>query len=137
MFQIVEKNAKLIVVGRKDLTAAYSSVQCGHALAQFCLEHNEIANSWLKNSQYLTYLSVKDESELLFLIEKAHLRGITISIFREPDINNQVTAITMEPTDKSRRLCSGLPCALKEYESNDLINKNSYKNAESLVMPGG
>lgn len=126
----------MIVVGREDLSPAYQSVQTGHALALFCIEHNDIANSWHQNSQFLSYLSVKDESKLLFLIEKAHLRGITISIFREPDINNQITAIAMEPTDKSKRLCSGLPCVLKEFNSVGL-NKDNYVNAESLVMPGG
>jgi len=124
------------VVVRRDLTTAYQAVQGGHALAEFCLEHNNIANSWHKNSNYLAYLSVKDEKEMLFLIEKAHSRGITISIFREPDIDNQVTAIALEPSDESKRVCRNLPCALKENNLNGLIDKNSYKNAESLVMQG-
>jgi hypothetical protein len=103
-------------------------------LAKFCLEHNEIANSWHKNSQYLTYLSVKGENELLDLIEKSNSRDIVISIFQEPDINNQITAIALEPSEDAKRLCRNLSCALKEYESNGLIDKNSYKEAESLVM---
>lgn len=102
-------------------------------MAKFCIEHNDIANSWHKNSQYLTYLSVKDESELLFLIEKAHSRGIAISIFREPDIDNQITAIAIEPSDDARRLCAGLRCALKESYQNGLIDKNSYKQNTVLI----
>lgn len=118
------------------MTPAYQAVQGGHALAEFCLEHTDIANSWHKNSNYLAYLSVKDESDLLFLIEKAHSRGISISIFREPDIDNQVTAIAIEPSGEARRLCRNLPCALKKSESSGLIDKNNYKKAESLVMQG-
>ena len=136
MLQIVKQNAKLIVVTRRDLTPSYQSTQSLHAIAEFCLEHSDIANSWRKNSQYLTYLSVKDESELLFLIEKAHSRRIVISLFREPDIDNQITAIAMEPSDESRRLCRGIPCALKEIESSGQIDKNSYKQAEPLAMQG-
>ena len=132
MLQIVN-NAKLIVVVRRDLTPAYQAVQGGHALAEFCLQHSDIANSWHKNSNYLAYLSVKDENEMLFLIDKAQSRGITISIFREPDIDNQVTAIAIEPSEASRKLCRNLPCALKENESNGLIDKNNYKNNLVLI----
>jgi len=35
-------------------------------------------------------------------------------VFLEPDIGNQLTAIALEPTDKSYRLTSNLPLALKE-----------------------
>jgi hypothetical protein len=34
-------------------------------------------------------------------------------VFREPDINNEITAIAVEPSEKSRKLCSNLPLALK------------------------
>ena len=119
----------MIVVVREDLTPAYQAVQCGHSVANFCLEHNDIANSWHKNSQYLAYLSVKDEDALLFLIEKAHSKGITISVFKEPDLDNQVTAIALEPSEESRKLCKNLPCALKDVESTGLIDKNTYKKS--------
>lgn len=124
------------MVVRRDLSPAYQAVQGGHALAEFCLQHIDIANSWHKNSNYLAFLSVKDESELLFLIEKAQSRGIAISIFREPDIDNQVTSIAIEPSAESKRLCRNLPCALKECDAIG-IDKNSYKNAEPLVVLGG
>ena len=39
------------------------------------------------------------------------------SSFREPDINNQITALAIEPGDKGRRFCSSLPLALKEYRT--------------------
>ena len=133
MLQIVKNNAKLIIVVRQDLTPGYQAVQGGHALSEFCLEHNDIAKSWHKNSNYLAYLSVKDEKELLFLIDKAQSRGIVMSIFQEPDIDNQVTAIAMEPSEESRKLCRSLPCALKEKESNNLIDKNSYKLNNVLI----
>jgi len=35
-------------------------------------------------------------------------KNITISVFREPDINNEITAIALEPCDDSTRLTSGL-----------------------------
>ena len=117
---------------RRDLSPAYQAVQSGHALIEFCLEHNDIANSWHKNSNYLAYLSVKDELELLFLIDKAQSRGIIVSIFREPDIDNQVTAIAIEPSTEARRLCRNLPCALKECDVIG-IDKNNYKKQTLLT----
>lgn len=120
------------MVVRRDLTPAYQAVMCGHALSEFCLQHIDIANSWHKNSNYLAFLSVKDESELLFLIEKAQSRGIAISIFREPDIDNQVTSIAIEPSAESKRLCRNLPCALKECDAIG-IDKNNYKKQTLLT----
>lgn len=56
---------------------------------------------------------MKDESDLNKLIEKALLNNIKFSVFREPDIDNQITAITLEPSLISKKLCSNLKLALK------------------------
>jgi hypothetical protein len=41
---------------------------------------------------------------------------LRFSIFREPDFDNQVTAIAIEPGENGKKFCSSLPLALKEYE---------------------
>lgn len=84
-----------------------------HAAIQFAMEHPEINKDWFTNSNYLGFLSVTNEYELHQLIEKALLHGIKISIFREPDIGNQITAIALAPGSKSKKLCSNLPLALR------------------------
>ena len=94
------------------------SVQSGHALAKFCIENSEIANSWHQNSQYLVYLSVEDEDSLYNLITKLQSRDIVFSVFQEPDLNNQITAIAIEPSKKTQRLCSNLPLAFQEENKN-------------------
>lgn len=43
------------------------------------------------------------------LIVKASLRGIKYTIFREPDINNEITAVAFEASNDARKLCSNLP----------------------------
>jgi len=51
----------------------------------------------------------------MFLLEKIKIQELKHSIFREPDMNNQMTAIAVEPTEKTMKLCSKLPLALNEY----------------------
>jgi hypothetical protein len=90
------------------------SVQSIHAAIQFQHEHTECAQNWYIKSNYLGFLSVDDESGLVKLAESALALGIKFSIFREPDIDNQITAIALEPGNKSKKLCSNLSLALKE-----------------------
>jgi hypothetical protein len=43
-------------------------------------------------------------------------QGIRFSVFKEPDIDNQITAIALEPGSKSKKICSNLSLALKDIE---------------------
>lgn len=120
---------KLTTVTRRDLTPGAQSVQASHSLAQFIFEHPEISHLWFKDP-YLAQLSVENESELQHLIQKLQKSKIKYSVFRESDIDNQITAIAIEPSDKTRRLVSNLPLMLKEYNNFTKIDKNSYKEKE-------
>ena len=93
------------------------SVQAGHAGIQFQHEHPKLAKLWYYNSNYLVFLSTENETSLKKLIEKANSQNIKISIFREPDINNEITAIALEPCDNSRRMTGGLPLIRKEVNN--------------------
>ena len=64
------------------------------------------------------------------LIEKLEKSQIKYSVFREPDIDNQITAIAIEPSEKTRRLVSSLPLMLKEYNLFNKIDKNNFKKEE-------
>lgn len=91
----------------------YQAVQSIHAAIQFKFEHPEISLNWFEKSNYLGLLSVANEGELIALIEQATEKGISLSVFREPDIDNQITAIALAPGPQSKKLCSRLPLALK------------------------
>ena len=99
---------------------AIQSVQSAHAAIQFQHEHPSVSRNWMKHSQYLIFLSVSDKTTLIELIDKFNENGLRMSIFREPDIDNQITAIAVEPSDITRKLTSNLPLMLKELN----INKN-------------
>lgn len=99
---------KLRVISRRDLSTAYQAVQSGHAGIQFQHEHRRIAKRWYKKSNYLIFLSVKDETELTELISLAKSNKIKISVFREPDLNNEITSIALEPGLISNKITSNL-----------------------------
>lgn len=101
---------KLYVVTRSDLVPGQQAVQAMHALREFVAEHPETDLAWYKSSNHLALLSVRDERSLAHLVDKASRRGILVSLFREPDRNNELTAIALEP--KGRQLCRNLPLAL-------------------------
>ena len=108
------QNDKLYVITRRDLEPGYQAVQSIHAAIQFKFEYPELSKDWYEQSNYLGLLSVTNEQELLQLIEQAATHSIHCSIFREPDIDNQITAIALAPGPKSKKLCSRLPLALKD-----------------------
>ena len=109
-------NQKLIVITRQDLPPGCQAVQSAHAAIEFQHEHVSIAKQWNTESKYLILLSVRNEKYLLHLLEKIKKHELKYSVFKEPDINNQITAIAIEPCEKSKKICSNLPLALKEIE---------------------
>lgn len=109
----IKSGDKLYIITRSDMAPGYQGVQSIHAAMQFAMEHPTINQEWFERSNYLGFLSVRDEHELNKLVDKASSLDIEYSIFREPDIDNQVTAIALAPGSKTRKLCSNLPLALK------------------------
>lgn len=103
---------------RQDLPLSYQGVQSAHAAIDFQHQHPELAKEWQTKSNYLIFLSVKDESSLENLIRKAESRGIIFTPFNEPDINDELTAVAFEPSDKSKKLLGNLPLMRKEIINN-------------------
>lgn len=89
-------------------------------------DHPIIYLRWYNTSNYLSALSVATEKDLHALIQKLNDKGIKYSVFKEPDVDNRITAIAIEPGEASSKLTSSIPCALKELNNNNQINKNNY-----------
>ena len=111
----IQENSKLIVVSRRDLTPGAQVAQSIHAAIEFTFEHPEIAKEWYEVSKYLAVLSVKNQTELLELVEKINQKGIRVSKFYEPDMMNELTSIALEPSIKARKLVSSLPLLLYNF----------------------
>lgn len=112
----IKMGDKLFLVTRRDISAGYQAVQSCHAIRQFTNDHPEIDGEWFKSSNYLALLSAANEIELMKLIIAAKEAGLRLSIFREPDVGGEITALALEPHPKSAELCRGLPLALKEFK---------------------
>lgn len=78
---------RLYVLVSKKLAPVYGCVQGGHAVAQYLLDHPR--QTWDNN--YLIYLYADIEKWLW----KLKLKNIDFSVFREPDLDNEITAIAV------------------------------------------
>lgn len=101
---------KLYLVVRSDLPAGQQAVQAAHARREFSAQHSETDLHWYETSNHLAILAVPNEAALLRLVERAGDQGLKVSVFKEPDRDNETTAIALEPAAK--RLCKNLPLAL-------------------------
>lgn len=102
---------KLYLVVRADLPPGQQAVQACHAMRGFAFEHEGVERAWFEASNHLALLAAPDEWALLRLAREAAHKGLRVSSFREPDRDNEVTAIALEP--RAKRLLRGLPLALR------------------------
>lgn len=75
---------------------------------------------WNRDSNNVVIAAVPDEYALAALAARAGEEGIARTLVREPDLDNTLTAVAMEPVDISRRLCANLPLAGKVKVKGDL-----------------
>jgi hypothetical protein len=81
---------KMYVLVRRDLTTSQQAVQAGHAVAELLLRGQR--NGW--DNGTLVYLGVKNEDELRRWKYKLSGIGLAYSEFKEPDMENEITAIS-------------------------------------------
>ena len=73
-------------------------VQGGHALAEWMLKNPGQAQEW--GNHTLIYLQIPNEEKLAFWIDVIEMSGRECVIFREPDLNNEITAIASYGNDE-------------------------------------
>mgnify|MGYP007032371710 FL=1 len=91
----MDSNNRLYILVSEDLAPIYGAVQGGHAIAQWMLEHSD--NLYWKN-ETVVYLSCNVE-KMKYLLE-----WDDISIVREPDLNNKLTAIAVVGNPRNERM---------------------------------
>ena len=84
---------KLYTLVRNDLRSnSVKAVQSAHAVAEYLLKHPD--TKW--DNGIMVLLRVDNEEHLLEMKEHLERRNISLSIFQEPDLDNQYTALTAE-----------------------------------------
>lgn len=68
----------------------------------------DLVKKWNQESNYIVCLVVENEMELKILLNKAGDLKIKAVEFREPDLDNAMTAIVLEPSSKAKELCRNL-----------------------------
>lgn len=89
-------------------------LQCAqsvHGAIEFCLQYPELTREWHNKSNYIVILAVDNEDELISIIQRAEARGIWCTYFNEPDLDDEVTAVVLEPGLDSRKLSSNIKLA--------------------------
>lgn len=105
---------------RSDLSAGLQIAQAVHAAIQFSLEWPALTVSWNAASNNVVVVGVPDEAALADIAARAVEDGIVRTIFREPDIGNEITAVALQPGVEAQRICANLPCAGKVKVQKDL-----------------
>lgn len=82
-----------------------------HAAFLFAHAHANQTLDWHRHSQYLVVLTVENEVELYRLVNEASHRRIRTASWYEPDMDNEFTALVLEPTVAASKLCANLPLA--------------------------
>lgn len=83
---------KMYCLVRKDLGKDYRGVQAGHAIAQYFLDHDKPSN-W--DNGTMIFLGVEDENSLKKWKDKLSANESKHSSFIEPDIGDELTAISI------------------------------------------
>jgi len=85
---------KLYVVISSKLKSGLKIAQACHALRQFSGEHPIIDKYWFQESNNIVCLQADDVGDLANDLEQ---KGLRLSRFHEPDMDNELTAIAVEP----------------------------------------
>ncbi len=98
-------SGKLYLVTRADLRHGSQAAQLVHGMASFARDYPETFESWEKASNTIVCLAVKDKDMLHELWNKAEAisetteMGLPIATFHEPDFNDELTCVVLEPVD--------------------------------------
>ena len=82
---------KLYAITRRDLSTSQQAIQAGHAAIK--LVQNASPGQLEGWDNTLVYLGVESEAKLLLWADKLKRKGIKYVEFREPDMDNELTAI--------------------------------------------
>lgn len=85
--------------------------QVAHAAIQFSLEWHSLTARWNDDSNNVVVVGVADEAALAGVAARAVEEGIVRTIVREPDLDNTICAVALQPGTDAQRICANFPLA--------------------------
>ena len=107
----------MVTITRQDLSVGYQIAQSCHSVADFAYHKPYEFKNWRENSNYKICLVSPDEKSLTKLYNKLIEKGAQVIAFHEPDIGDEMTAITLLGEPDIKNYTKYLPLAGKEYGS--------------------
>jgi hypothetical protein len=117
---------KLYLIVRADLAPGLQAAQLVHAMRQWVEEYPRDDRKWFDNSNTVALLALPNEAALGVLLGQAQRFGIPAAAFREPDLDNQLTALALGP--QAKRLTRNIPPA---FRKNDRIPGPTVQTSDS------
>ena len=96
--------------------------QSCHALRLFCEEYPDINREWYEKSNNIVVLQAGSKEELAKIAYDLTNHGVKVSLFKEPDLGDELTAIAVEPAGAKYLSC--LPLALKQAAQWSPVDSN-------------
>lgn len=95
------QNQKPYIVLDETLKPGQQIAQCAHAIAEFSIQHPQLFKEWHDISNYICCLIAPD---LEALEQRCKEQGMSYTTFREPDYDNKLTAIAIEPSQLAKSI---------------------------------
>jgi hypothetical protein len=102
---------KLYVIVRSDLAPGAQIAQTAHAVSEFAVAHPDDFRAWASEQRNIVCLGIPNEAALADLLSLAQSKHIRCARFREPDYDDELTAIALG--NGGDKITSSLPLALK------------------------
>lgn len=99
---------------RSDLSPGQQATQSTHAAFKFAHDHPALTDIWYQESTYLVLLSVPAKDDLLRLADMFERADHPASIWTEPDMGDETTAVAIAPGIIASRMLANLPLTLRE-----------------------
>lgn len=97
------------------LSSGQQTAQIAHAVADFALHRGESFANWHSTSQFIVSLQTPCTESLEALLQDAHLNGFDTVVFREPDLDDELTAVAFVPNEAVKKYLRKLPLAGKHH----------------------
>ncbi len=88
---------KLYIIVSKTLSVGLKCAQACHALRLFGASYPDLDHDWYENSNNIVVLEHDDIPSMAELLQDL---GLNVACFHEPDLDDEMTALCVEPAGK-------------------------------------